>query len=431
LFLTTVAGVIAVMGGAAPAAAHEGNYPVVLLHGWTGSGQSWSAMIPKLQAQGLTVLDFDPAAPGVQALTYAPSESGQHVSYLAGKVVQPAIERALAAAGYDPATQKVDIVSHSMGGLIARFLIEQPGADVESWSTSSGWFGDGIPDVRTDWASRVDDLIMLGTPSHGTWESWVPTTVGGFAQWNTSGADMRPASRLLTRLGYRMPAGENYTGIGGDPTVGQYLRYDYNGDGVRHGFDLVVPAESPYVTGARLDLVNATHSGLLTADAPLDLTIQGLGYTSTQTGVGTSPLKGTLTLRLEYAQIVADHDWGTDDENNIEFWVDPDGGKNSYQKLSTIAYEQDAPLTQNWGNTGPTTARITLPGTSPVIDVRLVVYELDTRGSRDAVSTVYLTNLALSEDLDGLDYYQATASEALGGTNTFRISLNGVTSALG
>jgi pimeloyl-ACP methyl ester carboxylesterase len=395
---------------APPASAHEGNYPIVLLHGWTGSSDSWSPMIPKLQAQGLTVLDFDPGRAGVQALSYQPSGPGQHISYLAGKVVE------------------VDIVSHSMGGLVARFLIEQPGADVENWSSATGWFGDGLADVAAGWASRVDDLVMLGTPNHGTWQGWVPSTLGLFADWSVSGGDMAPASRFLSRLGYRMPAGEDYSAIGGDPTVGQYLRYDYDGDGVRHGFDLVVPAESPYVTGAGLDIVNATHSDLRTADAPLDLTIGALGYTSNQTGDGSSPLRGTLKLRLEYAEIVADHDWGSDDENNFEFWVDTNGGSNSYTKLSTIAYERDAPFANNWGNGGPLTAGITLPGTSSVIDVKIVVYELDTRGSRDAVSTVYLRNLGLSEDLDGLDYYQATAAEALGGTNTFRISLNGVTS---
>lgn len=30
------------------ATAHEGKYPIVLVHGWTGNGASWNPMIPKL-----------------------------------------------------------------------------------------------------------------------------------------------------------------------------------------------------------------------------------------------------------------------------------------------------------------------------------------------------------------------------------------------
>jgi pimeloyl-ACP methyl ester carboxylesterase len=415
--------------GIPPAAALEesaptGN-PVVLLHGWTGSGSGWSTMVTKLQAQGLTVLDMNPSAAGTQALSYAPTASGQHIPYVAGKIVQPAIQEALSRNGY-PATQKVDIVAHSMGGLVARFLVEQPGADVDRW-TSSGWAGDGVPDVRTDWASRVDRLVMLGTPNHGTILGWAPSTLPGFGAWSGTGADMRPGSVFLGRLGTREPSGERYVSIGGDPAHGQYLRYDFDGDGVRHGFDDVVPAESPYVVGAELDIITATHSELRSRDNAVDLVIGALGYDSTQTGSGALPLRGTATLRLEYAHIVADHDYGTKDENRFEFWVDTDGGSDSYRKLSTIAYDRDAPFAQNWGNSGPRTTSIALPGTASSVDVRVVVYE-DDPFARDAVSTFYLRGLTQSEDRDGLDYYAATAADAKGGTNTLRVALLGVTS---
>lgn len=404
------------------ATAGTAKYPIVLIHGWTGSGSSFNAMIPKLQAQGFTVLDFDTSTAGTQALSYTPS-SGQHIPAIA-KQVQDKIQAALVANGY-PATQPVDIVAHSMGGLVARFLIEHPGADVDSFD-STGWHGDGLADIRTDWASRVDDLVMLGTPNHGTWEGWVPGTLGGFGVWNASGGDMKPGSTFLTKTGYAEKAGESYTSIGGDPSYGQFLKYDYTGDGVKHGFDGVVPAESPYVTGANFDLVSSNHGELLTQDAPLDLVISALGYTSTQTGGGTKRLTGTATVRLEYASIASDHDPGTTDENRFEVWVDKDGGNNGYTLLSTIAYDRDAPFTQSWGNSGPLSAGIALPGTSGVVDVKLVTYESDPTG-RDAVATSYFTNLTLSDDKDGQDYYQLSSPDASGGTDTFRISLNGVT----
>lgn len=405
------------------ASAGVGRYPVVLVHGWTGAGTSFGAMIPKLQAQGFPVLDFDTSTPGTQALTYTPT-SGQHVPAIA-KQVQTKIQAALAANGY-PADQPVDVVAHSMGGLVARFLVEHPGADVDTFD-STGWHGDGVADIRTDWAARVDDLVMLGTPNHGTWEGWVPGTLGGFGVWNASGGDMRPGSVFLTKTGYAEKAGETYTSIGGDPVYGQFLKYDYTGDGVKHGFDGVVPAESPYVTGAAFDLVGSNHGELLTQDAPLDLVIGALGYTSTQTGGGTRRLTGSASIRLEQAVIAADHDPGTTDENRFEVWLDKDGGNNGYTLLSTISYDRDAPFSQTWGNTGPLSAGAVLPGTSGIVDVKVVAYESDPTG-RDAVATAYFTNLTLSDDKDGQDYYQVSVPDAGGGTDTLRISLNGVTS---
>lgn len=105
-----------------------------------------------------------------------------------------------------------------------------------------------------------------------------------------------------------------------------------------------------------------------------------------------------------------------------------DGDNDGYTYLSTIAYDRDAPFTQSWGNTGPLSIGVTLPGTSAKLDVKLVAYEEDCCGVREAVSTTYFTDLTLSDDLDGQDYYQRTSVDDEGGTNTFRVSLNGVSS---
>ena len=420
----------AIVPMAPPAAAHTANYPIVLIPGWHGAASTFNEMIPKLQAQGLTVLDFDSVTPGTQALGYAPTAAGQHISYVAGKVVEEKIQAALAANGYAP-TQNIDIVAHSMGGLVSRFLIEQPGADVDYWSTTTGWYGDGIADVRTDWASRVDDLIMLGTPNHGTWQGWVPGTLGGFGNWNATGGDMAPNSRFLTRMGYAEKAGEYYKTIGGDPWYLQWLQYDYNGDGIQHGFDGVVPAESPFLTGSDQTLVGFHHGELVTADQPLDLVIQHLGYTSSQTGIGQANLAGSVSAKIELANIVQDHDGGTTDEFRFDVYVDANGNNDAYTYLNTINYDRDAPFNQNWGNSGPSSTSINLPGTSPRMDVKLEVWESDPFGAREYVSTVYFTDLMLSDDLDGQDYYTKTAADSKGGTNTFRLSINGATSRVG
>ncbi|HJR19430.1 MAG TPA: hypothetical protein VJ922_06900 [Actinomycetota bacterium] len=409
--------------------AHEGIYPILLVHGWTGTGGSFGEMIPKLQAQGFPVLDCNSSQAGTQALTYAPSSGSQHISYIAGKILQPAIDNCLTANGY-ATTQKIDIVAHSMGGLTSRFLVEKGGADVENWSDATGWYGNGVPDVNTKWKNQVDDLVMLGTPNHGTILAWFPSTLPLFGAWTASGGDMRPGSRFLTNMGYAEPAGEYYSCVGGDPWYLQAYQSDFNGDGVSHGFDGVVPAESPFLTGCDNNLVSSNHSGLRTDDAPIDLTIQTLGYTSTQTGLGGANLAGQGTIRLEYFQVVNDHDNGTTDDYRFEISVDSNGGNDGYAVLQTLNYGFDGPATVNWGNSGPgTSVAVNLPGTAPRMDVKVRVWEDDTGwgGGQECVSTHYFTDVTQSEDVDGLENITSTAADCEGGTNTLKLSVNGVT----
>jgi pimeloyl-ACP methyl ester carboxylesterase len=243
-------------GGAARAAPPV---PVVLIPGWHGDAASFDRMIPALQAAGLTVLDFDPARPGPQALSYAPTADGQHIPDLAGAVVEKAIEAALARNGY-PSGASVDIVGYSMGGLVARYLIEHPGGEVEP-----------------GWAPRVGTLVMLGTPNHGTFEAWLPATVGGFGRWNASGGDMRPGSPFLQRMGVAEPPGERYVAIGGDPPWFPFPRHDYDGDGVAHGYDGLVPSESPFLAGDEHYLVPVHHGALPTDGRAIDLVLRALG----------------------------------------------------------------------------------------------------------------------------------------------------------
>lgn len=412
-----------------PSPAHEGNYPIILVHGWTSSGATFDEMIPKLQAQGLTVVDCDTSKSGTQALSYAPTSGSQHLSYLAGKVLQPKINSCLTGAGYS-SSQKIDIISHSMGGLTSRFLIEKGGADVDNWSDSIGWYGDGVPDVDTKWKNQVDDLIILGTPNHGTILAWVPSTLPVFGVWSATGGDMRPNSKFLQLMGYSEPAGEYYSCAGGDPWYLQGLQYDFDNDGVTHGFDGVVPAESPFLTGCDNVLFGSNHSGLRTDDAPLDWIIQTLGYTSTQTGIGGANLAGQATIRLEYFNVVNDHDNGTTDEFRFEVAVDSDGNNDGYSVVQTLGYNRDAPFTQNWGNGGPGTSTVVnLPGNSPRMDVKVRVWEDDTGwgGGQECVSTHYFTDITQSEDIDGLDYVSSSAADCKGGTNTLRVSVNGMT----
>ena len=361
-------------------------------------------MVPALEAAGLVVLDFDPSRPGAQALTYAPTADGQHIPEVAARVVAPAMDAALARAGYPPGAP-VDIVGYSMGGLVARYLIEKAG-----------------------WAGRVRTVVMLGTPNHGTIAAWVPGTIGGFGRWNATGGDMRPGSPFLGSMGSAEPAGERYVAIGGAPSWLPVPRHDYDGDGVAHGYDGLVPSESPFLTGDEHYLVPVHHGGLPRDPQGVHLITEALGRRSAgpPPGDGAANLTGSATIRLEYAAITGDHDRWTDDENRFAISVDPDGGGDGFVPLGEIAYRRDAPFTQNWGDTGPTVGPVALPGTSPRIDIRIDMSEADPWG-RQVVATAVFRDVMLSDDLDGMDYYEAEVPLAGGHRDVFRISLNGAT----
>jgi pimeloyl-ACP methyl ester carboxylesterase len=375
----------------APGARAERPVPVVLIPGWHGDPAAFDRMIPALEAAGLTVLDFDPSRPGRQAMAYAPTADGQHIPGVAAQVVSPAIEAALARAGY-PSGAAVNVVGYSMGGLVARYLVEKAG-----------------------WAARVETLVMLGTPNHGTIAAWVPGTIGGFGRWNATGGDMRPGSPFLRSMGSAEPAGERYVAIGGAPS---WLPLRYDG---------LVPSESPFLTGDERYLVPVHHGALPRDPQAVALIASALGYQAPRLPPEAVNLTGSATIRLEHAEIAGDHDRWTDDENRFAISIDPDGGGDGFVPAGEITYERDAPFTQNWGDGGPSVGPVALPGTSPRIDVRVDFTEADP-WRRQIVATAVFRDVMLSDDLDGMDYYEAVVPLAGGRRDVFRISLNGVSS---
>jgi hypothetical protein len=221
----------------------EGSLPVVEVAGLGSDGTGFSDLTAGLRTEGVPVLDFDPDAAGVQPLVYAPDDidATTGIADLAVDLVAPAIREALARAGFAP-DQHVDVVAHSMGGLLVRYLVEHPAGD---------------------WAERVDDLVMVASPNHGSdvidWET------RGDGPFGTLGRDMRPGSTLLSGLGYDEPPGEVYTTIGGDPWGFRWYRHG------SHGFDDQVPTESPFLAGAALDTWPSFHGRLLDNAEVVDL----------------------------------------------------------------------------------------------------------------------------------------------------------------
>ncbi len=384
-----------------PTAAHEGKYRVIMIPGWHGDGSIFKTMIPILERAGITVVDFDPNTPGTQALNHDASEPPGNLDIPAlANQVEEKIHQIQASS-----TEKFDIVAHSMGGLIARYLIER------------GPYDSNIDD---NWAERIDDLIMLGTPNHGTWEAYIGQLSPLFGDWAASAAQMIPGSSFLETLGYSEPPGEHYVTIGGEPWYLDAPLYDMNGDGIKRGFDGVVPADSPWLEGADNYIYDAHHGELATKPQVIDTIIETLGYVAPNEGESL-PLYGSLFVRLEYFKMSGDHEWGTE-EYYMDVYVDLDGGNDNYQFLGTLNYNADGPFTKNWGNSGPTTGQIMLPETSPRIDIMIKLRE-----DSDLINTFYYYNIMLSEDVDGVDYYSDTATDPGGGTNEIRISANGFT----
>jgi len=244
-------------------------YPVVLIHGWFGSmrhklRQTWSNITGKLQRHGHTILDFDIEQPGIQYLRYSPGWADRHIPWMAGKV-NDAVKQALVENGYSP-NQTVDIVTHSMGGLVARFLAEHPGADVDRWNNSwqpgdagTPWHGDGDPDISIG-GRQIDDLFMVGTMNHGVPPNLNQTFLKRLDYiplpwWACQMQDMVYRSKFLEAMGYRGSDLVDYYAIGSDIGFRIGEPRDFDGDGVAHTTDGLVPAESPYLEGSPLYIV--------------------------------------------------------------------------------------------------------------------------------------------------------------------------------
>ncbi|MDN3295186.1 triacylglycerol lipase [Streptomyces ficellus] len=140
------------VAGAQPAAAAP--HPIVFVHGWNSSGSAWDTMAARFAADGWPASHLD-------TWTY---NTGQSNATTASQLAQE-INRVLAATG----ATKVDVVTHSMGGLSSRYYTKNLGGD-----------------------SKVDAWVSLGGPNHGTDTAYF---CGG-----ASCTEMRPGSSFLTAL---------------------------------------------------------------------------------------------------------------------------------------------------------------------------------------------------------------------------------------
>ena len=133
--------------------------PVLIIHGFLGTRGSMYMLERRLVDDGFVCVSFNLGTLNVRDI--------RRSAFL----IHRKIERILA----QTPSQKIDIIGHSMGGLIGLYYVKKLGGH-----------------------TRVRKLIMMGTPLRGTWAALVGVVTLGL--WSTSSWQLLPRSRFLDEL---------------------------------------------------------------------------------------------------------------------------------------------------------------------------------------------------------------------------------------
>jgi triacylglycerol esterase/lipase EstA (alpha/beta hydrolase family) len=181
--------------------------PVLLLHGFMGTRGSMIMLERRMVADGLTVFTFDLGLINTNDIRTS------------AILLQRKVEAILAQVQVD----KVDIVGHSMGGLIGLYYLKRLG---------------GAPKVRR--------MVMMGTPIHGTW--WAALGVATIGLVSASSWQILPSSRFLADLRRGpLPEGVKYYTIAAER-------------------DWICPPSATVLPGAEAMTVPLGHSSLVISD---------------------------------------------------------------------------------------------------------------------------------------------------------------------
>ena len=133
--------------------------PVLIIHGFLGTRGSMYMLERRLVADGFVCVSFNLGTLNVRDI--------RRSAFL----IHRKIERILA----QTPSQKIDIIGHSMGGLIGLYYVKKLGGH-----------------------ARVRKLILMGTPLRGTWAALAGVVTLGL--WSTSSWQLLPRSRFLDEL---------------------------------------------------------------------------------------------------------------------------------------------------------------------------------------------------------------------------------------
>jgi pimeloyl-ACP methyl ester carboxylesterase len=181
--------------------------PVLLIHGFLGTRGSMYLLERRLVDDGFVVVSFNIGTLNVRDIRAS------------AFFIHRKIERLLAQTPW----QKIDIVGHSMGGLIGLYYIKKLGGH-----------------------ARVRRLVMMGTPTRGTWVALAGIATLGL--WSTSSWQLLPRSRFLDELsqGPTPPGVDIYT--------------------IAAARDWVVPLRTTRVAGSTAVTVPLGHSSLVVSE---------------------------------------------------------------------------------------------------------------------------------------------------------------------
>jgi triacylglycerol lipase len=181
--------------------------PVLIIHGFLGTRGSMYILERRLVADGFVCVSFNLGTLNVRDI--------RRSAFL----IHRKIERILA----QTPSQKIDIIGHSMGGLIGLYYVKKLGGH-----------------------ARVRKLIMMGTPVRGTWAALAGVMTLGL--WSTSSWQLLPRSRFLDELAQGpIPGGVEVSTIAA-------------------ARDWVVPLQTTRMTGATAMTVPLGHSSLVVSE---------------------------------------------------------------------------------------------------------------------------------------------------------------------
>jgi pimeloyl-ACP methyl ester carboxylesterase len=133
--------------------------PILIIHGFLGTRGSMYMLERRLVEDGFVVVSFNLGTLNVRDI--------RRSAFL----IHRKIERILA----QTPSQRIDIIGHSMGGLIGLYYVKKLGGH-----------------------TRVRKLLMMGTPVRGTWAALAGVVTLGL--WSTSSWQLLPRSRFLDEL---------------------------------------------------------------------------------------------------------------------------------------------------------------------------------------------------------------------------------------
>tara|TARA_R110002096_G_scaffold16898_14_gene58188 strand:+ start:28187 stop:29077 length:891 start_codon:yes stop_codon:yes gene_type:complete len=178
--------------------------PVVLIHGFMGTRGSMYPLEKRLEEDGFCVLSFNLGLINLKDIRTSAFR------------IQRKIDALLAETG----VEEIDVIGHSMGGLIGLYMIKKLGAH-----------------------KKVKRFILLGSPVHGTWAALAGIATVGI--YSASTWQLLPRSRFLDEL-HQGP-------IPGNVEV----------HSVSAARDWVCPPSSTRLRGSEAHSVNLGHSSLV------------------------------------------------------------------------------------------------------------------------------------------------------------------------